>query len=165
MKKLIFLIIICQISIVVFSQTSIYEKFGYVETVLTPYVDKIDMQVSQNKIQISEADWIAYRLNKLEEYDTEFKYNVYGIVIINELKFLLIERKYREESNRWAIYISEDGKILSYLNIAYENSEGFLYIESEIDKSTIKIKETNQYADPVYSETLYSIDNSGFNKK
>ena len=164
MKRIFNLIIICSISTVTFSQSSVYEKYASADTLTTPYVDKIDMQIN-NMIQLPEEDWRLCQFDNLETFDSDFIYNVYGIIIINDIKILLIERKYREESNHWAVYINEDNKIFSHLNIAYKNSEGFLYIESEIDKDKIKIKETNDFDDKGYSETMYTVTKSGFVKK
>ncbi|KAF5434525.1 hypothetical protein C5S36_04895, partial [Candidatus Methanophagaceae archaeon] len=56
-------------------------------------------------------------------------------------------------------------KIISHLNIAYTNSEGFLYIESEIDKEKIIVKENNDFNDNGYSETVYTLTETGFKKE
>ncbi len=165
MKKTLSLIIICLLTTATFSQSSAYEKFSSAKTMSMPFVDKTDMQIDKTKIELTEADWILYQFNKLEIYDSDFQYNVYGKITVNELNLLLIERRYREETNHWAVFISNDSKIISHLNIAYTNSEGFLYIESEIDKDKIIVKENNDFNDNGYSETVYTLTETGFKKE
>jgi len=165
MKKTFNLILICLLSTTLFSQSSVYEKFDSVKTLSTPFADKTDIQNKNNRIKITEADWLSYRFNNIEDYDSDFQYSVYGITVVNGVKLLLIERLYREETNHWVVYISENKKIFSHLNIAYDNYEDFLYIESEINSDYLMIKETSKYNTPNYSETLYTVDESGFYKK
>lgn len=165
MRKNYILITILFLSSLVYSQNSAYEKFSGASNLPFPYTDKIDMQINHDKFEITEADWILYKFNNLETYDSDFQYYVYGAITINGNKLLLIERNYREEKNHWAVYISDDRKIFSHLNIAYDNSEGFLYIESDISENMIKVKENNDFDEKGYSETVYIVTKTGFEKK
>ena len=83
MKKLFFLIIICLLSTGIYSQTSAIERFSTVKDIPTPYVDKTDIKINQNSIQLTESDWLLYQFNKLEEFDADFQYNVYGTIVVD----------------------------------------------------------------------------------
>lgn len=153
------------VSVSLFSQNDCYSKFADAEILSLPYTDNTEF-TTENTLRITEADWLNFGFDVLEEYDSDFQYSVYGTVEISGYKILMINRTYREERNHWAVYISNDGRILSHVNIAYKNSEGSLYIESELSPEKIIVKETNYYSEtPTESEKHFYLTETGFEEK
>jgi len=165
MKNFLFLFILTLFSITLYSQNEVYEKFADAKLLNTPYTDNIQF-TGGNQLEITEADWLNFGFSALEDFDSDFTYNVYGTIMINDKKVLLINRNYREENNHWAVYISDDKRIISNVNIAYENSEGVLFIESEMSNDKIIVKETTHF-DVTPSETTkeYFLTDTGFKEK
>ncbi len=164
MKKTYLFLILSFVSEILFSQTGFLEAINKVQKINLPFTDKTDV-FFKNTIEVNEADWRLYEFQKLEMYDSDFEYYIYGSVIVNNQKLLLIGRKYREEINHWVVLLGNKDKVVSFLNIAYSNSDKILAIESLLNNEFILVKENNGYNNNSYSETKYTVDETGFIKK
>ena len=60
--------------------------------------------------------------------------------------------------------IDYDSKLIDWIQIAYDNSEGFLMIKSKIEKDEIEVTIWNYFADHKPKKNLYKISMLGFNK-
>lgn len=122
-----------------------------------PIKDSIGIDFKTNKLNIDETSWKKLGLDKLEIYNSNFSFAFTGLVIINDIKLFFIERAYNEENIHWILVVNNENQIIDFLMTAYENSEGFLSIRSEIESDKIIIKEFNEYAEINPNETIYLI--------
>jgi len=127
--------------------------------------DSIGIKLDNNKISLNENKWNNLRYDKIEEFNKDFDCSILGEFKIKGEKIILIERSYIEESIHWVIITNSDNKIVDFIKSAYENSEGFSTIKSEIFFEKIIIKEWNIYSENKYKEDIYLMTEKGFVKK
>lgn len=123
-----------------------------------PFIDSIGLIVEKRKLNLN--DWKKYRLDKIEKYNTSFNYFISDINFKNR-KAVLVTRTYIEENIHWLV-LMDNNKMQSYIQTAYDNSEGFLSIQSKITSENILIKEWNDFLEQSYTEKQYTIKNNKF---
>lgn len=145
-----------------FAQVDLNDLLHENSLINLPFTDSIGKDYKTYKIKIDKSKWEGAGFDKLEAYNSAFNYYTIGLVKTGKIKLLLIERQYTEESVHWICMINEEGAILDWLQTAYDNSEGFLNIHSQIDKDTITVKTWNDFAEIKSSNQKYSITTAGF---
>lgn len=147
-----------------FSQTELKEILAEKLLIKVPVTDSIGFSKKNNKIKIDKYNWDNFGFNKIETYNSDFEYSFLGQAKFNYFMILIIERQYTEKNIHWTCIVNKDYEIIDYIQSAYNNAEGFLKIESEIDHDKIIVKQWNEFSEIKSKEFRYSITNKGFIK-
>lgn len=138
---------------------------GFYKIKAFPFKDKIDALAAHKRVALNEKDWATYNYSMLEKFNSAFSYANYGYFKINEQIFILLERKYSEESIHWLCAVDINLNLADYLMLSYENSEGMFESYSTLnikDKKLVIL--TNKYEfDSAWIDTNIFI-NYGFAK-
>ena len=137
------------------------EKEEKIELILK---DSIGVKLKNNKTILNKAEWNNLGYEKIEKFNQDFNYSIIGKIKYKNGEITLIERDYIEESIHWVILTNMDNTI-NFIQSAYENSEGFSTIKSEIFFDKIIIKEWNIYSENEYKEEIYYLTKKRFVKK
>ena len=110
------------------------KPFSKVKNLSLPFNAKISDVIPSNKngFQLDKSSWVKYGFDVLQEYyeHESSDYKIFGQFVSKENKLLLIERKYSEENNHWLCILDKNNQIIDWLEIAYDNSEGFAAIKA-----------------------------------
>ncbi|WP_299683246.1 hypothetical protein [uncultured Tenacibaculum sp.] len=104
-----------------------------------------------NRTKLPKDLWRKHGLFNIESYNTDFSY--YISHKSDSLK--IIERIYDTENNTWLCLVNKNGFYLDHMQVAYDNAEGFLTVESKMIDKTIIVKTWNDFSD--IKQTIDSI--------
>lgn len=161
MKNLItYFILIFGVSLS-FSQTDLNTLLNKKSLINLPIVDSIGFKSNFDKIGINRANWEKFGFDTIEKpKDSEFNYSIIGQIKFRDFKIVILEREFVDENIHWICLINNN-KIIDFIQSAYDNSEGFLSVKSEIYKDKIKVKEWNYFDKKKFNEKIYSITENG----
>jgi len=95
----------------------------------------------------------------------EFKYRLLDTLFSGpQCKVLLIGREYVNENKAWLAVYDAAGKMISQLDVYYDNAEGFLSVSSVIKDSSITVTTLNDFEENEKEKKkvkTYAIDNKG----
>lgn len=127
-----------------------------------PYKDVIEVNQPKNALPINQKNWEAHDLQKLEDFNPDFKYFLKGYVIIGKQKVFIICRDYAEESINWMVLLNDDFLLADFIVTAYDNSEGAMSKKSDVlSNGNIVVHVSDIYADEVKKE-MYEIQGGKF---
>lgn len=161
MKQVITILIFVFYLAVCNAQTDFDNLLADVKTIELPFVDSIRIGLNSDLKDIEINVWADLGLDSLEEYNKNFEYSILGYWDYKDTRLLLIERAYIEENIHWLCLINEN-KLTDWLMTAYDNSEGFLNIYSQIDTNMLKINTWNDFAENKQTIKDYQILLKGF---
>ncbi|WP_299628292.1 hypothetical protein [uncultured Tenacibaculum sp.] len=104
-----------------------------------------------NRTKLPKDLWRKHGLFNIESYNTDFNY--YISHKSDSLK--IIERIYDTENSTWLCLVNKNGFYLDHMQVAYDNAEGFLTVESEMIDKTVIVKTWNDFSD--IKQTIDSI--------
>jgi hypothetical protein len=146
------------------AQNDIFSILKEVPKITIAYTDSISNSPKDLSFKLSSENWESIGFNKIEDFNSIFNYSIYGYLLKDSLVVLFLERWYVDESLHWACLYKEN-KLIDWLEISYDNSEGFIYIVSEIKQYEIIKKTWNIYTNPIEKSLIYQIKSNGFIKK
>ncbi len=146
----------------------LYEQHIDYEAIATldlPYKAAISDKVSASSFKLDKSSWLKHGFDILQEFYGDSEYTISRKYILGENKLLLIERDYESENNQWLCIVDSNNKIIDWLEVAYDNAEGFTATESTIYKDRVVVNEYNMYTNPELQTITYLITNDGFKTK
>ncbi|WP_442266093.1 hypothetical protein ACSIGC_17715 [Tenacibaculum sp. ZS6-P6] len=104
-----------------------------------------------NRSKLSKDLWRKHGLFNIESFNSNFNY--YISHKSDSLK--IIERIYDTENSTWLCLVNKNGFYLDHMQVAYDNAEGFLTVESEMIDKNVIVKTWNDFSD--IKQTIDSI--------
>ncbi|MEM9650303.1 MAG: hypothetical protein AAF969_17635 [Bacteroidota bacterium] len=162
MKKLnplVFMYFLCSLG---YAQT--WESLS-LESVLLKQQSFIDSipATRPSTIPLSGVEWSKLGFEEIEPFDSAFQYSIYGCLLKDDLRLVLVERTFAEENIHWACLMTENLKLLDHILIAYDNMEGFLRITSKVSGDRVVRTVINEYENPQTTIKMYTINSNRFN--
>lgn len=114
-----------------------------------------------NKKNISALDKSLqkkYSIRKLDSLESDgFKYFIYDTLYSGkETTVLLISRKWPEENIVWLVIYDAAMNLMDQKQVYYDNSEGYLAIETSISNNQVKITTDNIYEESANTKKTVS---------
>ncbi len=132
------------------------------------FKDSIKINDTLKGFTIDEKSYNVYGFNEIEKYNKDFRYEILMIEQYQNLYYILILRRfYPSEIIHWFLTLSKECKLIDFLEIAYQNAEGFYSVKSRIiNHSEIKVRTWNDYkAKEVINSFFISKDGTFINHK
>ncbi|MPQ48261.1 hypothetical protein GCQ56_14755 [Marinifilum sp. N1E240] len=146
MKKTVIYLIIIFSWLSAYSQSDLDKSLDNVKSIELPIIDSIGHILNSQSIVIDSTSWNNLELDTLEKFNEQFNYSIRGYWKIQNSKILLIKRASTEENIHWVVLFYEN-TLSDWLMTAYDNSEGFLSINSHINWDRVIIHSWNEFAD------------------
>ncbi len=109
-----------------------------------PFTDSTGY-TNADAITLAEDEWEQFQLNTIEPYDHQFIYQVHGYRAINKCTLILISRNHSDEMIHWIAIYNKNRELIDVIRSAYDNSEGSVFIRSEVSAEQITTSEWNLY--------------------
>lgn len=131
------------------TETSLHETVFLKETVLNPKTVIDNKRISAGRLlNAGEINRLSLKSIDSTASGTSFKYHLIDTLFSSpEIDIYLIGREYTEENILWVASYDKHPKLLDYLIVYYDNSEGFLSIGSVIKNNMISVSKQDEYAD------------------
>ena len=117
-----------------------------------------------NKKKISKSAWLQKGFNLLGNYSEEdgFSYYLSKINKFNHQNVFLVQSIYDSENTHWLVILDSKGRLLDFLNTAYDNAEGFTGTESHFFEEEVVVETYNIYEKPEETTENYIISENRF---
>ncbi len=126
-------------------------------------MDSIGKKYANRKV-LNKSDWLRKGFSLLERYKEKdgFSYYISEINKFNTSNVFLVQSIYLEESSHWLVLLDSKGKLLDFLNTAYDNSEGFLGVKAHFFEEEVVVETYNIYEKPEETTENYIISENRF---
>ncbi len=117
-----------------------------------------------NKKKISKSTWLQKGFNLLGNYSEEdgFSYYLSKISKFNHQNVFLVQSIYDSENTHWLVILDSKGRLLDFLNTAYDNAEGFTGTESHFFEEEVVVETYDIYEKPEEKTEVYVISEDRF---
>lgn len=123
-----------------------------------PIIDSIDMDTIKEDCIFDKETWLSMGLDKVEAYKEDAStYHLISKVVFENQKMYLIGRAFNSENVHWLVLLNEKNKLITHLQTAYNNAEGFLTMQTVISKQEVVVKTWNDFSEEKYKEEKYRI--------
>ena len=128
-------------------------------------IDSISYEETPNAYTLSEKDWATNKFDSLEAYQSDFQYAIIGQKPSGDMTLLLVARSYEEENVHWLCLMNSQYQLADWIQTAYDNAEGFLLKQSNIEEERIVVTEWNDFAEVQEKKVMFKLTKEGFKKK
>ena len=124
-----------------------------------PYNDVIKKKFASH-YELKSNQYHELGFDSIQPYNPEYSYRI--LAKISNSNIYLLEKYDIDEIIHWLVILDENFKVKAWIVSAYDNSEGFLIVQSIFDRGLIIILESNSFHSSRKKSVAYEIKNDNF---
>lgn len=139
-----------------------FSLMGYSQnhTVALGIYDSVLIHTKREGIIMDSITWTNMGLDSIELFNHTFAYTLFQVER-DKYSYAIVKRESSDEEIHWSCTINSNNKLIDWITSGYDNSEGFLIINSSLTNNELEVIEQNIYSKPETSKKIYVIGFDG----